>query len=123
LPDNITCVQVVAGDGFTFALTDQGCIYGWGQFKDDLSSFYSFSAGVKVQKLPALVYQPEVRLLLLLLRALWGRGFAAGVAVVKRASSSMQLLRNSVLEVNDACLPGWLQLCTSRSPVPGVESL
>jgi alpha-tubulin suppressor-like RCC1 family protein len=60
LPDGIICVQVVAGDGFTFALTDQGSIYGWGQFKDDLSSFYSFSAGVKVQRLPALVYQPVV---------------------------------------------------------------
>jgi alpha-tubulin suppressor-like RCC1 family protein len=61
MPDDVTCVQVVAGDGFTFALSDQGCIYGWGQFKDDLSSFYSFGPGVKVQRLPALVYQPEVR--------------------------------------------------------------
>jgi alpha-tubulin suppressor-like RCC1 family protein len=60
MPDDVSCVQVVAGDGFTFALTDQGAIYGWGQFKDDLSSFYSFGAGVKVQRLPALVYQPEV---------------------------------------------------------------
>lgn len=60
LPDGVTCVQVVAGDGFTFALSDAGAIYGWGQFKDDLSSFYSFGPGVKVQRLPALVYQPEV---------------------------------------------------------------
>ncbi|KAF6262444.1 regulator of chromosome condensation 1/beta-lactamase-inhibitor protein II, partial [Scenedesmus sp. NREL 46B-D3] len=59
LPDGVVCVQVVAGDGFTFVLTDQGCIYGWGQFKDDLSSFCSFSPDVQLQRLPALVYQAE----------------------------------------------------------------
>eukprot|EP00775_Hariotina_reticulata_P001720 gene1720-2063_t len=59
LPSDVHIVQVVAGDGFTFALSDDGAIWGWGQFKDDLSSFYSFKPGVKVQKLPAQVYQPS----------------------------------------------------------------
>jgi len=59
LPADVHIVQVVAGDGFTFALSDDGAIWGWGQFKDDLSSFYSFKPGVKVQKLPSQVYQPS----------------------------------------------------------------
>ncbi|KAF8057653.1 RCC1 [Scenedesmus sp. PABB004] len=58
LPAGLAVVQVAAGDGFTFALTDAGAVWGWGQFKDDLSSFYSFAPGVSVQRLPALVYAP-----------------------------------------------------------------
>lgn len=59
LPEGVRAVQVVAGDGFTFALTEDGEVYGWGQFKDDLSSFYSFSPTCKLQRLPALVHAPS----------------------------------------------------------------
>jgi hypothetical protein len=31
----------------------------WGKFKDNLRPVYSSSAGFKLQRLPALVYQPE----------------------------------------------------------------
>jgi regulator of chromosome condensation len=49
----------VAGDGFTFVLTEEGAVYGWGQFKDDVCSTKQFSPTVKLQRLPARVYQPE----------------------------------------------------------------
>eukprot|EP00877_Chromochloris_zofingiensis_P002885 jgi/Chrzof1/12598/Cz07g00140.t1 len=59
LPEGVRVVQVVAGDGFTFALSDEGAIYGWGCFKDDASGKTGFQPGVKVQRLPCKVYEPE----------------------------------------------------------------
>eukprot|EP00878_Enallax_costatus_P018153 GHUV01019101.1.p1 GENE.GHUV01019101.1~~GHUV01019101.1.p1 ORF type:complete len:563 (+),score=199.22 GHUV01019101.1:126-1814(+) len=58
MPDGVFVVQVAAGDGFTFALSDEGAIYGWGQFKDDVSSFNNFSPSVQLQRLPTEFYQP-----------------------------------------------------------------
>jgi regulator of chromosome condensation len=59
MPDGVHVVQVAAGDGFTFALAQDGCIYGWGCFKDDTSGNAAFSRTTEVQKLPVLVYSPE----------------------------------------------------------------
>lgn len=50
---------MAAGDGFTFALTSDGKVYGCGMFKDDQGGLNGFSAEVKLQRTFALVYQPE----------------------------------------------------------------
>jgi len=59
MPEGVHVVQIAAGDGFTFALTDDGCIYGFGCFKDDTSGNAAFSKKTEVQKLPVCVYEPE----------------------------------------------------------------
>lgn len=61
MPVDAFTVQVVAGGGFTFALTDSGAVYGWGMFKDEVldSDAKQFCGGVKLQKLPILIYEPE----------------------------------------------------------------
>lgn len=55
-------VQLAAGDGFTFALGDDGSVWGWGCFKDDGSGAAGFPGAPKsakgVQRLPAKVYAP-----------------------------------------------------------------
>jgi regulator of chromosome condensation len=65
MPAGARVVQVAAGDGFTFALTEDGAIWGWGCFKDDGSGAAGFPgapggkpAVTKLQRLPAKVYAP-----------------------------------------------------------------
>lgn len=58
-PEGARFVQVVAGDGFTFALTATGAIYGCGQFKDDVSSMSGFTPGTKLQRTLAPVLTPD----------------------------------------------------------------
>lgn len=60
MPEGVAVVQVVAGGGFTCALTEDGSVYGWGLFKDEVTSDMHFTPNVKLQRLPALVYQPEL---------------------------------------------------------------
>jgi len=57
MPLGVFVVMVAVGDGFTFALADDGTVWGWGCFKDD-NSGAGFAPGVKLQRLPAAVYQP-----------------------------------------------------------------
>lgn len=61
MPEGVFTVQVVAGGGFTFALTDAGAVYGWGLFKDEVldSDAKKFCGGTKLQRLPTLIHQPE----------------------------------------------------------------
>lgn len=61
MPEGVFTVQVVAGGGFTFALTDAGAVYGWGLFKDEVldSDAKQFCGGTKLQRLPTLIHQPE----------------------------------------------------------------
>jgi regulator of chromosome condensation len=59
MPAGARVVQLAAGDGFTFALTEDGAIWGWGCFKDDGSGAAGFpGAAGKLQRLPARVYAP-----------------------------------------------------------------
>jgi regulator of chromosome condensation len=60
VPAGERVVQLAAGDGFTFALTADGAILGWGCFKDDGSGAAGFPgvAAGKLQRLPARVYTP-----------------------------------------------------------------
>lgn len=51
-------VQVVAGDSATFALTQDGRVYGWGTFRSN-DGILGFNATVKVQMRPVLV--PELK--------------------------------------------------------------
>ena len=46
-----------AGDSHTAALTERGAVYAWGTFRDS-SGVMGFSAGQRIQVLPACVYQP-----------------------------------------------------------------
>lgn len=62
LPAGVRAAAVAAGDGFTFVVTDAGAVWGWGCFKDDGSGAAGFPGapkGEKLQKLPALVYEPK----------------------------------------------------------------
>ena len=56
---SLKATQVAAGDGFTFALTADGCVHGCGMFKDDQGGLNGFSAKVKLQRTFALVYEPK----------------------------------------------------------------
>lgn len=58
LPPEVVVTKVAAGDGFSFAITEDGCVYGWGVFKDDTSGVAAFSSTEGVCKLPKLVYEP-----------------------------------------------------------------
>ncbi|KAF4552511.1 Regulator of chromosome condensation (RCC1) repeat-containing protein 2 [Elsinoe fawcettii] len=53
-PEDTTFVQVAAGDSTTFALTDDGQVWGWGTFRSN-EGIFGFSPGHLVQKEPALV--------------------------------------------------------------------
>lgn len=61
MPEGAFAVQAVAGGGFTFVLTDTGAVYGWGLFKDEVldSDAKQFCGGVKLQRLPTLIFEPE----------------------------------------------------------------
>jgi hypothetical protein len=50
--------QVVAGDGFTFALAEDGAVHGCGQFKDDVCSTKHFSPDCKLARTFVSVYEP-----------------------------------------------------------------
>ncbi|GLC44085.1 hypothetical protein PLESTM_001554200 [Pleodorina starrii] len=59
LPDGIKALQVAAGDGFTFAVGTDGCLYGCGHFKDEVGALSGFTPDVKMQGLFKLVWRPE----------------------------------------------------------------
>ncbi len=59
LPDGVKAVQVAAGDGFTFAIGTDGCLYGCGHFKDEVGALSGFTPEVKMQGLFTLVWKPE----------------------------------------------------------------
>ncbi|EPE07209.1 rcc1 domain-containing protein [Ophiostoma piceae UAMH 11346] len=51
-------VQVVASDSASFALTEDGRVYGWGTFRAS-DGILGFSRDVKVQKIPTLLPEPK----------------------------------------------------------------
>ncbi|KAI9812982.1 MAG: hypothetical protein M1826_002573 [Phylliscum demangeonii] len=53
-PDGTQFAQVVASDSATFALTDDGLVYGWGTFRGD-EGVLGFSETVRVQLRPSLI--------------------------------------------------------------------
>ncbi|KAI9811693.1 MAG: hypothetical protein M1826_003104 [Phylliscum demangeonii] len=53
-PDGTQFAQVVASDSATFALTDDGPVYGWGTFRED-EGVLGFSETVRVQIRPTLI--------------------------------------------------------------------
>ncbi|KAF4552275.1 Regulator of chromosome condensation (RCC1) repeat-containing protein 1 [Elsinoe fawcettii] len=53
-PDGTVFAQLAAGDSTTFALTDDGHVYGWGTFRSN-EGIFGFSADVLVQKEPVLL--------------------------------------------------------------------
>ncbi|EFJ50871.1 hypothetical protein VOLCADRAFT_57885, partial [Volvox carteri f. nagariensis] len=59
LPNGMQAVQVAAGDGFTFAVGADGCLYGCGFFKDEVGALSGFTPKVKMQGLFALIWKPE----------------------------------------------------------------
>lgn len=60
MPAGARVVQLAAGDGFTFALTEDGAVWGWGCFKDDGSGAAGFPGVThgRLQRLPHKVYAP-----------------------------------------------------------------
>ncbi|KIX06500.1 uncharacterized protein Z518_04476 [Rhinocladiella mackenziei CBS 650.93] len=54
LPGRPTFTQVACADSSTFAVTDEGLVYGWGTFRGN-QGVYGYSPSVEVQKKPALV--------------------------------------------------------------------
>lgn len=58
LPAGVKALQVAAGDGFTFALGTDHCLYGCGHFKDEVGALSGFTPSVKVQGLFAVVWRP-----------------------------------------------------------------
>ncbi|KAG2417168.1 hypothetical protein HFD88_008386 [Aspergillus terreus] len=53
-PENTVFVQVAAGDSSSFALTDDGLVYGWGTFRSN-DGILGFDATHKVQSTPILI--------------------------------------------------------------------
>ncbi|KAF2226392.1 regulator of chromosome condensation 1/beta-lactamase-inhibitor protein II [Elsinoe ampelina] len=53
-PEGTVFTQVAAGDSTTFALTDDGHVYGWGTFRSN-EGIFGFAEGVLVQKDPILL--------------------------------------------------------------------
>ncbi|PGH17552.1 hypothetical protein AJ79_01152 [Helicocarpus griseus UAMH5409] len=53
-PEGTVFVQVAASDSATFALTDDGLVYGWGTFRGN-DGILGFDNNVKVQRTPVLV--------------------------------------------------------------------
>ncbi|OJJ55788.1 hypothetical protein ASPSYDRAFT_158142 [Aspergillus sydowii CBS 593.65] len=53
-PEGTVFVEVAAGDSSSFALTDDGQVYGWGTFRSN-DGILGFDATVKVQTVPTLV--------------------------------------------------------------------
>ncbi|KAI8474714.1 MAG: regulator of chromosome condensation 1/beta-lactamase-inhibitor protein II [Monoraphidium minutum] len=124
LPPGARAVQVAAGDGFTFALADDGSIWGWGCFKDDGSGAAGFPgapAGAKLQRLPARVYEAaDVRDRVLKLAA-GARHMAAltrrGDVLTWGMGGQGQLGR--VAPFNNESFPP-LKALLAPAPVPGV---
>ncbi|KAL2836041.1 regulator of chromosome condensation 1/beta-lactamase-inhibitor protein II [Aspergillus pseudoustus] len=53
-PENTVFVQVAAGDSSSFALTDEGQVYGWGTFRSN-DGILGFDAATRVQNTPTLL--------------------------------------------------------------------
>ncbi|KAA6412602.1 MAG: ran exchange factor Prp20 Pim1 [Lasallia pustulata] len=53
-PTGTVFVEVAAGDSTTFALTDEGLVYGWGTFRSN-EGILGFTVDTHVQTMPALV--------------------------------------------------------------------
>ncbi|TKX26305.1 hypothetical protein C1H76_1266 [Elsinoe australis] len=53
-PEDTVFVQLAAGDSTTFALTDDGQVWGWGTFRSN-EGIFGFSAEVMVQREPVLL--------------------------------------------------------------------
>ncbi|THC97261.1 hypothetical protein EYZ11_003263 [Aspergillus tanneri] len=53
-PDNTVIVKVAAGDSSSFALTDDGLVYGWGTFRSN-DGILGFDANNEVQNTPILI--------------------------------------------------------------------
>ncbi|KAF7585265.1 hypothetical protein BBP40_011499 [Aspergillus hancockii] len=53
-PENTVFVEVAAGDSSSFALTDDGQVYGWGTFRSN-DGILGFDATHKVQQTPTLI--------------------------------------------------------------------
>ncbi|MCJ1478377.1 hypothetical protein MMC13_007057 [Lambiella insularis] len=54
IPEGTIFTQVAAGDNATFALTDDGLVYGWGTFRTTDGSL-GFTPDIKIQPRPALI--------------------------------------------------------------------
>ncbi|KXZ43320.1 hypothetical protein GPECTOR_94g642 [Gonium pectorale] len=59
LPGGVKALQVAAGDGFTFAIGTDGCLYGCGHFKDEIGAVSGFTPDAKMLGLFTLVWKPE----------------------------------------------------------------
>ncbi|GFR43556.1 hypothetical protein Agub_g4649 [Astrephomene gubernaculifera] len=59
LPGGLKAVQIAAGDGFTFAVGADGCLYGCGHFKDEIGALSGFTPSIKTQGLFIQVWQPD----------------------------------------------------------------
>ncbi|KAI9820348.1 MAG: Regulator of chromosome condensation [Pycnora praestabilis] len=57
-PEGTKIVEVAAGDSTTFALTDDGFVYGWGTFRSN-EGILGFTEKIHVQPVPLLI--PEVK--------------------------------------------------------------
>ncbi|KAJ9649517.1 hypothetical protein H2199_000292 [Coniosporium tulheliwenetii] len=53
-PEDVRFVQVVAGDSTSFALTDDGFVWGWGTFRSN-EGIFGFTKDILIQRTPALV--------------------------------------------------------------------
>ncbi|KAG9718909.1 RCC1/BLIP-II protein, partial [Aureobasidium melanogenum] len=53
-PEDTVFVQVAAGDSTSFALTDDGQVWGWGTFRSN-EGIFGFTADVLVQRTPMLI--------------------------------------------------------------------
>lgn len=50
LPEGLKVVQIVAGDGFTLCLTDEGAVFGFGQFKDEVGPALALSQCLRLHR-------------------------------------------------------------------------
>ena len=57
IPKGHRVVALSCGDSHTMALTEMGAILGWGSFRDS-TGVMGFTADVKVQRTPLLLYDP-----------------------------------------------------------------
>jgi len=125
MPEGERVVQLAAGDGFTFALTEDGAIWGWGCFKDDSSGTAGFP-GVghgKLQRLPHKVYAPANMRDHVHRLSAGARHMAAltrrGEVLTWGMGSQGQLGR--VAPFNNDSFPPLAELVTPK-PVPGVAA-
>ncbi|GIL46953.1 hypothetical protein Vafri_3821 [Volvox africanus] len=59
LPNGMKAVQIVAGDGFTFALGADDRLYGCGFFKDEVGALSGFTPKAKMLGLFTMIWEPE----------------------------------------------------------------